>query len=273
MTVKHQHGPGGWAAVRRAPKRMKPFGIAAAPAALAFTLMVSPSVAQEWEFSVTPYFWGSGLEGDIGAFPNLPTVEVDLSFGDILEDLEGAIMIKGEAQRGRFGLIMDLAYVKTDSSSDNVSIRDPRFTGATLENEMVTATFAGAWRLVEEEQYSIDLVGGVRYAKVSPDLTLFVRDAAVRRANPDESWFDPVIGARTKVQLSPRWSVAAYGDVGGFGVSSDLTWQALATASYAFNEQWAVSAGWRHYAVDYEEDGFVYDIAQNGPILGVTFRW
>ncbi len=252
---------------------MRPFRNPVAPAAVALALLASPAAAQEWEFSVTPYFWASGLEGDIGAFPNLPVAEVDLSFGDILEDLDGAIMIKGEAQRGRLGLIVDFAYVKTDSSSDNVGIRDPQFTGVTLENEMVTATFAGTWRIVEEEQYSIDVVGGVRYSKVSAELTLFVRDTAVRRANPDESWFDPVIGARTKVQLSPRWSLAAHGDVGGFGVSSDLTWQAVGTASYAFNDRWAASGGWRYYAVDYEEDGFIYDISQHGPILGVTFRW
>ena len=240
---------------------------------LALAMLASPAAAQEWKFSVTPYLWAAGLEGDIGAFPNLPTAEVDLSFGDVLEELDGAIMVKAEAQRGRLGLIMDVGYVKTDSSTDDVTIRDPRFTGVTLGNELLTATLAGAWRAVDEPQYSIDFVGGVRFSKVSPDLALIVQDTVVRRANPDASWFDPVIGARTSVQLSPRWSLAAYGDVGGFGVSSDLTYQVLATASYAFNDRWALSAGWRHYGVDYEEDGFVYDVTQSGPIMGVTFRW
>ena len=240
---------------------------------LALAMLASPAAAQEWKFSVTPYLWAAGLEGDIGALPNLPTAEVDLSFGDVLEELDGAIMVKAEAQRGRLGLVIDVCYVKTDSSTDDVTIRDPRFTGVTLGNELLTATLAGAWRAVDEPQYSIDFVGGVRFSKVSPDLALIVQDTVVRRANPDASWFDPVIGARTSVQLSPRWSLAAYGDVGGFGVSSDLTYQVLATASYAFNDRWALSAGWRHYGVDYEEDGSVYDVAQSGPIMGVTFRW
>ncbi len=250
---------------------MRPFRDAAA--ILTLVLLASPAAAQEWEFSVTPYLWAAGLEGDIAAFPNLPAAQVDLSFGDVLEDLNGAIMIKAEAQHGRLGLIADFGYVKTDSSTDDVTIRDPRFTGATLGNELLTATAAVAWRAVEEEQYSIDFLGGVRFSKVSPDLALIFRDTVVRRANPDESWFDPIIGARAKVQLSPRWSLTAYGDVGGFGVSSDLTYQALATASYDFNERWALSAGWRHYAVDYEDGDFVYDVSQSGPILGVTFRW
>lgn len=252
---------------------MRPFRNSVVPATLTLAMLASPAAAQEWEFSVTPYFWAAGLEGDIAAFPNLPAAEVDLSFGDVFEELDGAIMVKAEAQRGRLGLIMDVGYVKTDSSTDDVTIRDPRFTGVTLGNELLTATLVAAWRAVDEEQYSIDFLGGVRFSKVSPDLALIVRDAVVRRANPDESWFDPVIGARTSVQLSPRWSLSAYGDVGGFGMSSDLTYQALGAVSYAFNDRWALSAGWRHYAVDYEEDGFVYDVTQSGPIMGVTFRW
>lgn len=239
----------------------------------AFALLALPADAQEWEFSVTPYFWASGLEGKIRAFPNLPPVNVDLSFSDVFDQLDGAVMIKGEAQRGRLGLIADVAYVKTAATTKNITILDPRYTGVALKNELTTATFAAAWRAVDEERYSIDFLGGVRYSRVAPDLSLIFRDRVVQQASPDDSWFDPVIGARTTVELGPRWSLTAYGDVGGFGVSSDLTFQGYAAANFALSDRWALSAGWRHYAIDHESDGFVYDVSQDGPLLGVTFSW
>ena len=37
-----------------------------------------------WTFAVSPYFWAAGMSGDTGLF-GLPTVHIDMDFGDILE--------------------------------------------------------------------------------------------------------------------------------------------------------------------------------------------
>jgi hypothetical protein len=41
-----------------------------------------------------------------------------------------------------------------------------------------------------------------------------------------------IIGARVEQDLSGKFFFRAAGDVGGFGVSSDFTWQALAMFGY-----------------------------------------
>jgi hypothetical protein len=64
-------------------------------------------------------------------------------------------------------------------------------------------------------------------------------------------------------------SVLIYGDVGGFDVSgaARVTWQALATLNYAFNDRWSISGGYKALAVDYSSDDYVYDTVLSGPQL------
>ena len=67
--------------------------------------------------------------------------------------------------------------------------------------------------------------------------------------------------------------MTAVGDIGGFGVGSDLTWQAIGTLDYAVNDRLELRAGYRALSVDYEDGKFLYDVLMQGPILGATYRF
>ena len=62
-----------------------------------------------------------------------------------------------------------------------------------------------------------------------------------------------------------------YGDIGGFGVSSDLTWQLTAAAGYACTERCSMLLGYRYLDYDYESDDFSFDAVESGLVLGVQF--
>src|SRR3954467_2310351 len=64
-----------------------------------------------WSFPLTPDIWGAGLKGDVGTRSNLPTAEIDASFGDIIENTDFAFMLVGEVRYGRWGVLADLAYL------------------------------------------------------------------------------------------------------------------------------------------------------------------
>src|SRR5262245_53303105 len=70
----------------------------------------APVSDSEWTFAVAPYFWGAGLQGDVGLFGREP-VHVDMSFGDIFDNLRFGGMIVGEAHNGTWGVFGDLIYV------------------------------------------------------------------------------------------------------------------------------------------------------------------
>ena len=68
-------------------------------------IATSPAQADEnWQFQIAPYVWTAGLEGGVATLPGVPAASVEASFIDILEKLDVAFMIAGEAHNGRAGL-------------------------------------------------------------------------------------------------------------------------------------------------------------------------
>jgi hypothetical protein len=69
-----------------------------------------------WTFTIAPYFWAAGMEGDIGQF-GLPAVHVDSSFSDIFDHLDFGAMAIGEARRDRYSIFGDVMYIKLSGSA------------------------------------------------------------------------------------------------------------------------------------------------------------
>ena len=88
----------------------------------------------------------------------------------------------------------------------------------------------------------------------------------------EETWADPVVGLKGRVSLTPQLYLTGWGMIGG-GASSDIVWDVLGGVGYQFNDTISAVAGYRAAGVDYENEGFVYDVIQHGPILGVVFRF
>lgn len=80
-------------------------------------------------------------------------------------------------------------------------------------------------------------------------------------------------GLVTLAAAAVPWSVTMIGDVGGFDAGSRLTWQALGTVNYGWNENWTLHAGYRAPHVDYRKGRFLYDTTMHGPILAATYRF
>jgi hypothetical protein len=84
-----------------------------------------------------------------------------------------------------------------------------------------------------------------------------------------KAWVDPFIGFQGRWDLNDQFYLVGRGDIGGFGVSSDLTWNAYAAFGTEVNERTSVELGYRYYQVDYERGGFNYNVATKGPFIGV----
>jgi opacity protein-like surface antigen len=78
---------------------------------------------------------------------------------------------------------------------------------------------------------------------------------------------------RVQHPIAERWTLTGYADIGGFGVGSDFTWQLAAGIDYVFSKVFVGKFGYRYMAVDYDKDGFRYDMANSGLYLGVGIRF
>lgn len=232
-----------------------------------------------WTFEFTPYLWGASMSGNVGAGA-LPTINVDMSFSDILNNLDAGLMGAFEARNGRWGLLFDAIYMKlahsaTASRTGAGPIGATATASAELEMTQTMVAAAVAYRAIEGRT-PLDVIGGARYSLIEADAridgSLFAQAGSVAR-NAKKSWVDPYVGVRLQHPIAERWTLVGYADVGGFGVGSDLTWQAAAGIHYEFSKTIAGKFGYRYLTVDYDNDGFRYDMANSGLYLGVGIRF
>ncbi|MBN8874229.1 MAG: hypothetical protein J0H67_15445 [Rhodospirillales bacterium] len=236
-----------------------------------------PSVAQDsadpqWRFYLTPYLWIAGVSGSAQTpISRLPTRDVSVSFGDVLSNL-GAIplMGAGEARNGRFGVLIDFMALSVKS---DVSTNGPLYSGGNVRMTQITGTVMGMYRAVETNNQFLDVGAGVRPWSVSTKFTLNAGLLPGVSTSQSVSWADPLIAARYHADISKTLGLTVYGDVGGFGAGSELTWQVLGTVDYRWNDWLVTRLGYRHLHIDYQASVLRLNIGLSGPILAATFRF
>lgn len=59
-----------------------------------------------------------------------------------------------------------------------------------------------------------------------------------RQVDQSQTWIDPLVGVNVIAELAEHWAIRGEADIGGFGVGSELTWNAQAILTYRFTS-WA----------------------------------
>lgn len=221
-----------------------------------------------WTFALAPYFWAAGLSGDVAQF-GLPTVEVDSSFSDILDHLDFGAMAIGEARYDRYSIFGDVMYSKISGSAGT-----PRGIVASSV-EVTSETFAGllgvGYSIIDDNSARLDVVGGVRVWSVDTDLSFSggILDGVSR--NDGATWVDAMAGFRGNYAITPEIYLTGWGLIGAG--QADLDWDVAAAIGYRFRDTISAVVGYRALGVDYSKDGFVFDVVQQGPILGMVIRF
>ncbi|MEP9369806.1 hypothetical protein [Xanthobacter sp. VNH20] len=233
--------------------------------------VVAVSTADTPVFYGTLYLWASSLSGRTSTLPNLPPADIDLSFKDLLKNLNGAVMATGEMRIGRWGFLADVMFTQVTPTG---TLPGPLRSDIALRARSLTLSADVLYRLYESTTLNIDAGAGLRYWHLGNQLSIepaFL--PASFSVTQSEDWADPVIAARIQAQLGGPWSMTLVGDIGGFGVGSNSTWQAIGTLNYQWNDKLALRAGYRALSVDYENGSFLYDVLMQGPIVGATYRF
>lgn len=220
---------------------------------------------EDWQFEITPYLWATGMEGSTG--PKGFEADVDMSFGDIWDNLDKAFIINMEANKGQWSTWFD--FIRMQISDDgNVAVFD-----VDVGMKQTLAEFAIAYQLPEHEQ--VELFGGARYSNVDSTIA-FEGTGPIgigRKVKVGDDWIDPILGIRGTWQLNEQWTIRARGDIGGFGIGSDFSWHAVLAASYQLNDTVSFKVGYRYLDTDYDDNDFVFDVASSGIAAGVGFRF
>lgn len=224
----------------------------------------------DWKFTAAAYVWGAGLSGDVGVF-GLPPQDIDLPFSDIIGSLDFAFMGLAEARKDRFMLGVDLTYTnvgKTVETPFGILAEKIEVTNTSL---MLTG-LAG-YAIYDTDVARLDVVVGGRYYNVNNEFDVKGGFLGGKSKDDGASWVDPLAGAKLRVDLLPDVYLASWAMIGGFGVGSDLMWDLMGGAGYDFTDHFSAFAGYRAMSVDYSNDGFVYDVVEQGPVVAAVFKF
>jgi hypothetical protein len=262
---------------------------------LPFIVSAQPSGSQ-WQFSITPYVWLPDIDGTLSydvpsRAGGRPTVSVGAD--DYLENLDFALMINGDARKGRWSVYTDVIYI--DFSNTNSKLESIDFGNnnkipvnpsidAGTESSLRAAvwTLVGGYSVLQGDRGRLEVLAGFRYlhVKASTDWRLgaaidgpvggqsFVRSGSISQRV--DLW-DGIIGLRGRLNIgSSRFYVPYYFDVGTG--SSNFTWQGLAGLGYGF-KWFDLVLVYRHLFYDMDDDKLIQDTRFSGPALGLTFRF
>jgi hypothetical protein len=222
--------------------------------------------ADRWTFGGSVYLWAAGVEGT-----SAEGDDIDIPFTELLGSLEGGLMGILAAQKGKWTVIADLLYLSIHEEDETTA----NLVGLPIELDVdvklrgFVSTFGVAYRVIDEDRTSLDLLAGARYFDLDVD---FDAEFAAQKIEYSDSGhaLDGIIGGQALISLTDRWYVSFYGDVGTG--DSEVTWQAWPGVGYRFGNVDAV-AGYRHLAWETDDGDTFEDLSFSGPMLGVKFRF
>ncbi len=241
-----------------------------APVEPAVEMTVPQTQTSNWSYELEPYMLIATMTGN-SKVGRTPTLEIDMDFGTILENLDMAAMVHFEAHNlNGWGLWLDYGFM--DLSSD--------ITGPVggVTNARVRQGILEAYAMYRQPVASghVDYLAGIRWWDNDFDINHNATPGAI---NIEEDWVDPVIGARWTTAINESWNFSMRGTVGGFGVGSDLSAGGSVGVKYVINDLLDLDLQYKALWADYESGTkgqagyFAYDVTTYGPIIGLNFKF
>jgi hypothetical protein len=239
---------------------MKMKGVLSTLTFTAGALCAVPLRAQtdQWTFDVTLYGLAAGMSGDVTV--KGIDADLDVGFDKIWDNLEFGAMGKVRVGYGRWALSTDVIYMGLGASKNGVTVDFDEW----IVEPSLTYTVSKYF----------EVLAGARYNTMTADIRGTGPLGNFRESSGTQDWWDPIVGANVRLPFAKQFSLNMRGDIGGFGVGSDLTWQAFPFVSWQFIRWGSLQAGYRWVYTDYEtgsgQNQFRYDVLSQGPQLGFT---
>lgn len=179
-------------------------------------------------------------------------------------------MVHGEAHKGPWGIFSDIMWTKLSDSKDGIGPSGGGEIDVSLS--LTLLEFGGMYRF-EKNRFFFEALLGVRAAFVSNDVEITGANGGDDNVDGSTEWAEPMIGMRVGAQFTKKFSSSLRGDVSGFGVGSELTWNINSEFRYRFTDLFALTFGYRYMFIDYEDGNADIELTLNGPVIGAAFTF
>ena len=254
---------------------MKDFKLMALRAILILSsvgLLSSNALAQRFdrdsnEIILAPYLWGVAIDGT-STVGELPPLEVDASFGDILSNLNFAMSLHTEFKRGPWVFVIDPTYIALEMEAA------PPIEGVEPGTMDIDIWLVELWAGYQFHD-NWEVIGGARYQDQEIAVSGLPDPPFVPPVGVSDNWTDWFAGIRFNSNLGDKWLMIWRGDYVVAG-DSDTSWN----TSIFFNRRVGkkgnktLMLGYRYYVDDYENTGtYAWDVTEDGPIVGFSWTW
>lgn len=233
----------------------------------------------------TPYFWLLGADGDIsiGGFDT----HIDFNFIDVVDDSDRIVPLMAEiaVDFESWSIYLNTTYAGVELNNVSGTL-GPLQRTADITASLGWFELGAVLPLIRPEaghkdsSFELDTYGGLRLTYMDIERNINTSSGGVpsgaESRDDSELWLDPFIGLRARQNLSERWSLAVLGDIGGFGVGSEFSWQAMAGLRWSFKiaeHPSLLFLGYRALAQDYSSGEFTWDATVHGPAFGIGFTF
>jgi hypothetical protein len=232
----------------------------------------SAATEKKWKILTEVYIMFPYLDGETGIGNNI-VAPVDAKPGDIFSKLKFGGMLYLEAHTDKWAITSDFLYANlTQDVTPGTLLHS-----GTVKGKQIIWEPAGLYRIASFLEVGVG--GRLNNISTAIDVRKNVLPAGTEQITDDVSktWFDPIIIARATADINGKWLFQFRGDLGGFGVGSDFTWQLQAYAGYRFSKLFQLSAGYKILSVDYDKgvdtERFIYNIDTFGPVIRLGFNF
>lgn len=229
------------------------------------------AVKKEWTYKVEPYGMFPNMSGK-SALGNLPELNVEIESSQIFENLQMGAMLYLEASNEKWNINSDLLYMDIGKGLTNTPFID----NGEISAKQLGWEVAGLYKIRPWFEAGIGgLLNSIKM-ELNVNRNTFEGPENIKREN-SQTWLDPMLIAVVKNTPGKKIIYSFRGEIGGFGIGSDLAWQLQGYAGYRFSELFQIQGGYRIISLDYENgsgaDRFLYDVNTYGPVVKFGFNF
>ncbi len=244
--------------------------LAIAAVLLTMFMLPRPAASAERAREIMPYAWFTGIEGTITIEGRLQGI--DAGTADVRDNTNAGGNVRCETWRGGNGFYLDLFYANLtgEFGSD-----DDRSVLAYNHELGSTPVFVDQRdRDNREIRYlSFGVLVGGRYFRLKNTL----EESNGDNREQTGQFIDPIVGGYLHYRMARALTFVAAGDIGGFAIGSEFTWNAWTRFHVRLTDWLWINALARAFDIRYEEGSGDDRIGLNariaGPAVGVIFRF
>ena len=240
--------------------------IAAASLCFAAPAQASPSSGDGWEWLIAPYGWAASVSTDVKTNEPPSSASFDTSFQDLIDDIDGAFMVRAEGQGDKFGFLVDFTYLGLASESDHADFHSE----TDFDTRLIDA--AMVWSPDPDKFNGLETFAGVRIldADFTANLTPWDPAFPTEIIKADDTMTDFLVGIRYTHRFDDKWAMTMHGD-GSWG-DTDGTWNTSVFAQYRMTHgTWAF--GYRYMDLGFAPGTDKISVQMHGPLIGYAFRF